>query len=137
VGFSLRLPTLLTTFAVDLYLLTTLSTDGSPKGQDQKLWYVNIASTPASTRTSASLTWRFQLVDQESNKTVAQSHSRIQSSLFKKPRDMSLEILEPISHAVDTVLLTFILVWRERHNERSKDLGKFTPLPIVLNDETI
>ena len=70
---------------------------------------------------SVHLTTRFQLVNQGSNETVAQSHSRIRSSFFRKPRDMSLEISETISHAADTVLLTFILVWRERQNERSKN----------------
>jgi len=38
---------------------------------------------------------------------------------------MSLEISEVVSHAVDIILLTFILVWRERQNERLKtvDIG--------------
>jgi hypothetical protein len=35
---------------------------------------------------------------------------------------MTLEISEPIAHAVDVVLLTFILVWRERQTEKSKDI---------------
>jgi hypothetical protein len=79
-----------------------------------------------------------QLINQNTNKTVAQSHSRIRSSFFKKPRDMSFEISETISHAVDTVLLTFILVWMERHNERTKNLNflsalsaePLSPLPV-------
>ena len=62
-----------------------------------------------------------QLVDKATNATVAQSHSRIRSSIFKKPRDMSLEISQTASHAVDVVLLTFILVWMERKNERAKN----------------
>ena len=33
---------------------------------------------------------------------------------------MSFEISESVSHAVDVILLTFILVWRERKNERTK-----------------
>ena len=61
-----------------------------------------------------------QLVNKDTNATVAQSHSRIRSSIFRKPRDMGLEISEVICHAVDVVLLTFILVWRERQSQRSK-----------------
>ena len=61
-----------------------------------------------------------QLVNKATNATVAQSHSHIRSSIFKKPRDMSLEISQTASHAVDVVLLTFILVWMERKNERAK-----------------
>ena len=45
--------------------------------------------------------------------------------MFRKPRDMSFEISESVSHAVDVVLLTFIIVWRERQNERSKSYGGF------------
>ena len=62
-----------------------------------------------------------QLVDKATNATVAQSHSRIRSSIFKKPRDMSLEISQTVSHAVDIVLLTFTLVWMQRQNERAKN----------------
>ncbi|KAF9645293.1 hypothetical protein BDM02DRAFT_3189829 [Thelephora ganbajun] len=58
------------------------------------------------------------LVTKDTNVTVAKSHSRIRSSFFRKPRDMSLEISEVISHAVDIVLLTFILVWKERQSAR-------------------
>ena len=48
------------------------------------------------------------------NKTVAESHSKRRSGLFKKARDMSLEISGVVSLAVDVILLTFILSWRER-----------------------
>ena len=79
-----------------------------------------------------------QLVDKDTKNTLAQSHSRIRSSFFRKPRDMSLEISEPIIHAVDVVLLTFILVWRERQSERVKnfdascaqDTPPLSPLPV-------
>ena len=60
-----------------------------------------------------------QLVNKATGETVAQSHSRIRSSFFRKPRDMSLEISGAVSHAVDVVLLTFILVWRERQSEKT------------------
>jgi len=60
------------------------------------------------------------LVNKDTNETVAQSHSRIRSSIFKKPRDMGLEISQVVSDAVDLVLLTFILVWKERQSERTK-----------------
>ena len=81
-----------------------------------------------------------QLVDKDTKNTVAQSHSRIRSGFFRKPRDMNLEISEPIVHAVDVVLLTFILVWHERQSERAKqtntffgiaqDAGPLPPLPV-------
>jgi len=35
---------------------------------------------------------------------------------------MSLEISQAVSNAVDLVLLTFILVWKERQGERSKNM---------------
>jgi hypothetical protein len=59
-----------------------------------------------------------QLVNKDTKATVAQSRSRIRSSMFKKPRDMGLEISEVVSHAADVLLLTFILVWKKRQNER-------------------
>lgn len=58
-----------------------------------------------------------QLVNKDTNETVAESHSQRRSSIFRKPRDMSLEISQAVSHAVDIVLLTFILAWRERRRE--------------------
>jgi len=72
-----------------------------------------------------------QLVDNDTNATVAQSHSRIRHSFFRKPRDMSLEISEVVSHAVDVILLTFLLVWRERQNERSKSTDMSEPRSLV------
>jgi len=47
---------------------------------------------------------------------------------------MCLEISEVISHAVDVVLLTFILVWKERQDERVTNidmmLGHTGPVPL-------
>jgi len=60
------------------------------------------------------------LVTEDDSTTVAQSHSRRQSSFFRKPRDMSLEISEIVAFAVDVILLTFILVWNERKAERTE-----------------
>lgn len=78
------------------------------------------------------------LVNKVTGGIVAQSHSRIRSSFFRKPRDMSLEISDGISHAVDVVLLTFILVWRERQSEKSAgsmhtfhDLAAKDPLSLL------
>ena len=80
-----------------------------------------------------------QLVNKSTNEIAAQSHSRIRNSFFRKPRDMSLEISAPISHAVDIVLLTFLLVWRERKTERIKDVGESYPdmvnLPPLPSDD--
>ena len=87
----------------------------------------------------ASLIPSLQLVDKATNKTVVESHSRIRGNFFRKPRDMSLEISATISHAIDIVLLTFILVWMERQNERSKSYSithaiitgiPLSPLPV-------
>ena len=64
-----------------------------------------------------------QLVNKSTNAMVAQSHSHRRSSIFRKPRDMSLEISRDVVHAVDIVLLTFLLVWRERESERKRALG--------------
>ena len=58
----------------------------------------------------------------DTNATVAESQSRKRSSLFRKARDMSLEISEVVSLAMDVVLLTFVLVWSERQTERSKSM---------------
>lgn len=82
----------------------------------------------------APLTMLSQLVNKDSNNEVARSHSKIRSSFFRKPRDMSLDISETISHAVDTVFLTFVLVWRERKNERTKESihGVHTVPPLSL-----
>jgi len=54
--------------------------------------------------------------------TFAESHSKLRgSSLFKKARDMSLEILGAVSLAMDVILLTFILAWRERRERLSSE----------------
>ena len=54
---------------------------------------------------------------------------------------MRLEISEKISYAVDVVLLTFILVWRERQNMRPEGMHIATdvtvnehmvPIPVAL-----
>jgi hypothetical protein len=93
-----------------------LSIDGSPKAQARRLWYVEtIHSSQKLDSTSCSP----QLVNTDTNVTVAQSRSRIQGSMFRKSRDMGLEISEVVSHAVDVLLLTFILVWKERQSERA------------------
>ena len=42
---------------------------------------------------------------------------------------MSFEISSTISHAVDTVLLTFILVWMERQSERTRSVNLWSALP--------
>ena len=80
-----------------------------------------------------------QLVNKDTNATAAQSHSRVRSSIFRKPRDMSLEISQALSHAVDIVLLTFFLVWMVRQNERSKVaemvFSTSQPLPLLPLDD--
>jgi len=100
----------------------TPNTDGSPKGQAQKSWYVETVLTITRLKKTST---PLQLVNKGTDKTVAEPHSRKRSSIFRKPRDMSFEISESISHAVDVVLLTFILVWKERERERSKTAPGF------------
>ena len=72
-----------------------------------------------------------QLVNKDTNETVAESHSHRRSSIFRKPRDMSLEISQAVSDAVDVVLLTFILVWKERQRERSHSFNTSDSRSIV------
>ena len=50
----------------------------------------------------------------KSNTTVVKSHSKRRSGLFRKPRNMGLEISGAVALAVDVILLTFIFVWEER-----------------------
>jgi hypothetical protein len=109
----------------------TSSTNGNPKAQAQKSSCVTKTDTHHPSLIIVIVT-TLQLVDKRTNEIAAQSHSRIRNGFFKKPRDLSLEISGPISHAVDIVLLTFILVWRERQTERNKDLGESYPDMINL-----
>lgn len=103
---------------MELCVLAMLSTDGNPGVRAQKSWYVQCTRRPDKPSYLKFIyVLTLQLVDKGAKNTVAQSHSRIQSSFFRKPRDMSLEISEPIAHAVDVVLLTFFLSWRERQRE--------------------
>lgn len=69
-----------------------------------------------------------QLVNKVTGKIAAQSHRRIRSSFFRKPRDMSLEVSNAVSHAVDVVLLTFMLVWKERQSENLEGMHAFHDL---------
>jgi len=62
-------------------------------------------------------------VNKDTNETVAQSRSRRRSSIFRKPREMSLEISEVVSHAVDIVLLTYLLVWSDRRHDGKRAPG--------------
>lgn len=105
---------------VGLWVSRILNTGGNPKVQAPRSWYVETPRSPISKSSTPPLAAP-QLVKKDTGETAAQSHSRIRSSIFKKPRDMSLEISQALSHAVDVVLLTFILVWTERHNERAKN----------------
>ena len=36
---------------------------------------------------------------------------------------MALEIANAVAYAVDIILLTFIIVWRERESERTKTIS--------------
>ena len=102
----------------------TPSIDGRPKGPARKSWYVDPAHLHLLKKLN-SISRPPQLVNKDTNETVAESHSQRRSSIFRKPRDMSLEISQTVSHAVDIVLLTFILVWRERRREeRAPNLGE-------------
>lgn len=43
---------------------------------------------------------------------------------------MRLEISEGVSHAMDVVLLTFILVWKERQNGKIEGMHTFHDLAV-------
>jgi len=125
----------ITLFKQRVCVLTTQSTDGNPKAQARRLWYVNCPSRERKNKQLSSISNSPQLINKDTNATVAQSHSRIRGNIFKKPRDMSPEISEAISHAVDVVLLTFILVRKERESQRSPgtEIGNYTQIdPISL-----
>jgi len=97
--------------------------------EDQRGWFksrcTSAVFTIAFSKKLNSASRPLQLVNKDTNETVAESHSQRRSSIFRKPRNMSLEISQAVSHAVDIVLLTFILVWRERRREeRAPNLGE-------------
>ena len=104
---------------MDLCTSTTSSTDGNLKARAQRWWWVN-SSLPDPDKLLSPISDPPQLVNNETNATVAESHSRRRGSIFRKTRDMGLEISGTVSLAVDVVLLTFILVWGERQNDRSE-----------------
>ena len=118
----------------------TSSTNGSQKARAQKSWCVHPTKKKKRSPYPGSLIKKGvppQLVNKDTNEPpVAQSHSRIRGGFFRKRRDMSLEISAPVSQAVDVVLLTFILVWRERLAGKIKPTGDFpdmiplSPLPV-------
>ena len=93
-----------------------LNTDGNPKARAQRWWWVN-SSLPDPDKPLSRISDP-QLVNNETNATVAESHSRRRGSIFRKTRDMGLEISGAVSLAADVVLLTFILVWSVRQSER-------------------
>ena len=76
-----------------------------------------------------------QLVTKDS-RTVAESHSKRRSSLFRRARDMGLEISGTVALAVDVILLTFIFVWKERRKGDRVGIGFYneevplSPLPV-------
>ena len=111
---------------MDLCASTTSSTDGNPKGRAQRWWWVN-SSLPDPDKPLSPISDPPQLVNNETNATVAESHSRRRGGIFRKARDMGLEISEAVSLAADVVLLTFILVWNVRQSERMRGNGAASP----------
>ena len=117
---------------------TTSSTDGNLKAWAQRWWWVN-SSLPDPDKLLSPISDPPQLVNNETNATVAESHSRRRGSIFRKTRDMGLEISGAVSLAVDLVLLTFILVWSARQSERMEGdeslSGSMVPLsPLPANE---
>ena len=70
------------------------------------------------------LTCIAQLVNTETKAVVVESHRRITGgSTFlktKTPRYMNLDIADEVVECAELILLTFLLVWKERVGARAK-----------------
>jgi hypothetical protein len=75
-------------------------------------------------RFKINLTNFFQLVNSDTKAVVVESHRRITGSggfmKTKTPRYMNLDIADEVVEYIDLILLTFLLVWKERVGERAK-----------------
>jgi hypothetical protein len=67
-----------------------------------------------STNKQLNFTSCFHQLVGKGNRIAAESHSKRRNSLFRKARDMGLEISGTVALAADVILLTFIFVWKER-----------------------
>lgn len=78
-----------------------------------------------------------QLVNRDTKAVVVESHRRITGGggflKTKTPRYMNLDIADEVVEYIELVLLTFLLVWKERVGERAKPvnsmLGAVNPHP--------
>jgi hypothetical protein len=65
-----------------------------------------------------------QLVNSDTKAVVVESHRQVTGSgsfiKTKTPRYMNLDIAEEVVEYTDLILLTFLLVWKERVGERAK-----------------
>lgn len=66
----------------------------------------------------------FQLVNNDTKAVVVESHRQVTGSgsliKTKTPRCMNLDIADEVAEYTELVLLTFLLVWKERVGERVK-----------------
>lgn len=74
-------------------------------------------------------THSFQLVNSDTKAVVAESHRHITGSgnvlKTKTPRYMNLDIADEVVEYTELILLTFLLVRKERVSERAKSVAEF------------
>ena len=94
------------------------------KGTGSKL-VVCQRSTPSELNPLTSI----QLVNTKTKAVVVESHHRIAGGgsflRNKTPRHMNLDIADEVIEHTELILLTFLLVWKERVGERAKTVSEF------------
>jgi len=94
-------------------------TSGKPKAPDPNSSYAQPLSPP-----NLPLTHTTQLVNTDTKAVVVESHRRITSTgtflKSKTPRSMNLDIADEVVEYAELILLTFLLVWKERVGARAK-----------------
>lgn len=87
------------------------------------------------------LTLNVQLVNSNTKAIVVESHRRITAGgnflKAKTPRCMNLDIADEVVEYAELVLLTFLLVWRERVGERAKSVSEFKGGPLDLTSAVL
>ena len=107
---------------------TMSSTSGKPRELDQNSSYVDIQPPP-----ELNLPRFFQLVNTDTKAVVVESHRRITGGgsflKTKTPRHMNLDIADEVVEYTELILLTFLLVWKERVGERAKTVSELRSIP--------
>jgi hypothetical protein len=98
---------------------TTFSTNGKPRERDPNSSYVKILDPFKIKLANFS-----QLVNSDTKAVVVESHRRVTGGgIFTKtktPRSMNLDIAAEVVECTELILLTSLLVWKERLRERAK-----------------